>query len=629
MTTAKIQTLAHELGIENQRNQLNPQIAMEAILKSLPQGTGKHSLFIGLDEVSKLGPEKSKAIVQYVVRMQDIICGKNSVDGSSYKGDDLIWTFVTALDGLFVRNVENQLISSTGRNVVTVPLPAISQKDSLDLFADIQLQSVSVNLAINDCGGHPRTLRRLWGFVKEYGPKKELSYNDILKKFEDAFGNSITTNPPAFQALVPVLRGSMVELEDKLGTEQANTLVSNGTYENALVDVKKGCKFIPRISALRLFLFVSHKGNPKVFIDTNIETPLIALRKVRDLLSRSISPEDQIFHHIYSMLNPSKWDKPSTGLEEFFAHRQAMFPSLLNPEERKWISIKEYFRGGVLSPDLEALHISLPNCQYVCNFSGHLQTFLKETDFIETYVDNSGIILRGESSPGCDAAMLVKFKEGEKEGMALVAFEMRQSSVGSKLDLGDDVFNKLMLLQQQTTALGDHFKRLEISFKLVFVLLSNRMNNIQITELPEGVAVIGYNQMEMFLGSSLFVRSRLEATSLPPPAPAVSYKNRVEQVLKAQNISHFNKTDLKAFLFSMNKEWKVSDTKDQLQKLVQEEKDQQEKKKKRPLGDGDKEVVDDDEDDDGDEREKRPRVDVDDEEETKKRKKVREKYQHI
>lgn len=54
-------------------------------------------------------------------------------------------------------------------------------------------------------------------------------------------------------------------------------------------------------------------------------------------------------------------------------------------------------------------------------------------------MDNSGIILRGKSSPGCDAAMLVKFKEGEKEGMALVAFEMRQSSVGSNLDLGDDV----------------------------------------------------------------------------------------------------------------------------------------------------------------------------------------------
>lgn len=148
--------------------------------------------------------------------------------------------------------------------------------------------------------------------------KKERSYNDILKNFEDAFENSITTNPPAFQALVPVLRGSMVELDDKLGTEQVNTLVSNGTYENALVDVKKGYKFIPRISALRLFLFVSHEGNPKVFIDTNIETPLNALRKVRDLLSQSISPEDQIFHHIYSMLNPSKWDKPSTGLEEFF-----------------------------------------------------------------------------------------------------------------------------------------------------------------------------------------------------------------------------------------------------------------------------------------------------------------------
>jgi hypothetical protein len=360
-----------------------PKIALEAVFLHCKT----KSIFLSLDELIQ-SPKPESVCHSLGVNIQDHFCDPTK---------NLVFTFVSALDKIAL----DDIIKKSGRGMLFCPLPSLSVDDSKKLFNPAThtcFEEFAYQCAIRDCGGHPRTLSRLYdvALLNSFAPgmKFPVICQSLLSHFKFHSQKVKLVEDLDTNTIAPALLGKELDFNAKIGRSTVNDLISCGMYDNGIVGESE--RVVPRVAVIRVILWLLDELL-RLFPQESgcalqLEHALTEWQKVvKDVQSSGSFPvlgtrfsQQNGVKDLLLMLNPSSWLKSDEALEEFFVHHQSLIMNLWIGD-RKNVPLAAYFRG-CLSNIILNQKIDIPENAVVQYIGQYFQTFLT-TDMGKAFLE--------------------------------------------------------------------------------------------------------------------------------------------------------------------------------------------------------------------------------------------------
>lgn len=135
-----------------------------------------------------------------------------------------------------------------------MPLPAIQLDDCKDLFSGVSDKvkaNPSFQCALSDCGGHARTLSYLSEVVSSLR-EEQITYQNLTSRMLEMILINTSRLHLSMDIITPVLLGTLVPLQQNIGGQTTQDLISSGVYINSCDSNSLEASIIPQMSSYQL-----------------------------------------------------------------------------------------------------------------------------------------------------------------------------------------------------------------------------------------------------------------------------------------------------------------------------------------------------------------------------------------
>ncbi len=277
-----------------------PDLTVEIALNTIVKHSGKGGVLLCIDELVKASPEGStdqKEVKQLLTTV------------GTYLSSCPPEKFCAVISTLDVAPI-SQVKTASGRPIDWIPLPPLSREEADDLFSSLLAQvedkkrRLFLRGCIAECGGHPRSLERLYSRMNNV-PGALLDYDaqalmapvcEQLYQYYD--------NPKAYELIKVALRGELFPLTEEInynGRHPLSYYITLGYFSNQLESVTEERTVVPRIPPMVLRCFAHAPAVAKS--EGDVRAVAECLRKMFAQTANFTGYSYETFHAWWEVLN--------------------------------------------------------------------------------------------------------------------------------------------------------------------------------------------------------------------------------------------------------------------------------------------------------------------------------------
>eukprot|EP00727_Mastigamoeba_balamuthi_P010314 m51a1_g5905 hypothetical protein (849) ;mRNA; r:577141-580209 len=397
---------------------LTPKAVIIVVLRHM----GRKSALLTVDETrAALNPS---GVANATVQLQDAF---------SVPGECMLYTFATSVNILD----PGVLSKESGHDHLLVKLAAVQEPEAQKIFFDAfpHLQRFGLyRRAVADSGGHLRMLAGIRDAALQYDSAAKDECHTMYEQITQSVKRALLSKKRTEGLSVPLIRAAFIseplEAMQRLacpgcdkGESDCNglpptvaQLIANGYFDNSITNMPQ---IIPRISPLRSWIWAHHVVNEKYSKGLTESSP-----EQREELA--------VAQSLLEMMDEKKWAESSgLGLEAYVAHHHILMQRFLcNGSQTKWIPLRMYLRGALLSSHLEQCDIEIIQDMQVDQNSLYQ---LYKPDMV---LRQGAVYIFNRQQPGFESFFLtrVKNRHNNEVRLVIICIEARLMAKEMRLD---------------------------------------------------------------------------------------------------------------------------------------------------------------------------------------------------